>query len=423
MTPSMSIPQSPREQQRLQSLLSYEILDTANEEQLDDLTKLAASIFDVPIVLITLLDEQRQWFKSVLGLDIKETKREISFCQHTIMGTEVFEVEDSVTDARFCDNPLVTGTPFLRYYCGAPLINEMGYQLGSLALLDRKPRKLDAHQTHTLQLLAKQVVNVFELHMKRRQLEIQKSYLEEKVAQRTAELHQKVEQLTQQDKKLATANNELNRFIYKASHDLLGPLKTLQGLTELAIGEGSPEVVHHYLQMALLTERNLDAALVSLLKVISIKDPTRWVPVDWNWLVDMCLIKARKRAGEKKVQMRLEMQTDQVLLSDPSLIEIVLEELFVNSIQYNREEPISISVIISEKENAFSVLIEDNGIGIRDDKRESIFEMFYKSPRSSGSGLGLYIAKKAVEKLRGEIRVESCRNQSTTFVLRLPSGN
>ncbi|MEL7557795.1 PAS domain S-box protein [Stutzerimonas chloritidismutans] len=155
-------PSPPRELSRLAALLRYEILDTPDETAFDDFTELAAYICDTPIALISLVDDHRQWFKSRLGLDVSETPRELSFCTYTIEGEGVFEVEDAHRDTRFCDNPLVTGDPHIRFYAGAPLISPDGYNLGTLCVIDRQPRQLSEAQRGALVRLSRQIMRLFE---------------------------------------------------------------------------------------------------------------------------------------------------------------------------------------------------------------------------------------------------------------------
>lgn len=129
---------------RLAALHELLILDTPPEERFDKITRFAASEFDMPIVLITLLDTRRQWFKARVGIDVCETGRDISFCSHAILRDEIMVVEDTLQDPRFADNPLVTGAPHIRFYAGAPLTLPAGLRLGTLCLIDRQPRTLDA---------------------------------------------------------------------------------------------------------------------------------------------------------------------------------------------------------------------------------------------------------------------------------------
>ena len=158
------------ERLRLQALESMRILDTGPEELFDRLTRFAANICETPIAAITLLDAKRQWFKSVYGLDVSETPREISFCTYTIRGREPFIVPDAQMHPDFVQNPLVTAPPHLRFYAGVPLITEKGFALGALAVMDRVPRTLSPAQLSTLRLLAEQVVVHIGLRRQRNEL-------------------------------------------------------------------------------------------------------------------------------------------------------------------------------------------------------------------------------------------------------------
>jgi len=132
----------PDEEARLKTLRSLRILDTSSEERFDRLTRMAKRMFDVPIALVSLVDENRQWFKSCIGLGASQTPRDISFCGHAILGDEIFIINDATKDKRFADNPLVTDEPNIRFYAGCPLRFTDGSRLGTLCIIDQKPRNL-----------------------------------------------------------------------------------------------------------------------------------------------------------------------------------------------------------------------------------------------------------------------------------------
>ncbi|HXJ58892.1 MAG TPA: response regulator [Verrucomicrobiae bacterium] len=151
------------EPERLAALRRYHVLDTAPEPAFDDLTRLAAHICGTPVSLITLLDEKRQWFKSRFGLDLKESPREYSFCSHSILGQDLFVVEDTRQAEGFADNPLVAGGPGIRFYAGMPLITPDGFALGTMCVMDRQPRRLEPEQMEALRTLTRQVMTHLEL--------------------------------------------------------------------------------------------------------------------------------------------------------------------------------------------------------------------------------------------------------------------
>lgn len=166
----MKASRSKNEVRRLKVLWQYDVLDTVPEEVFDDLTDLAAHICEAPIALISLVDEDRQWFKSRVGLSVGETSRDISFCAHAILKSDLFIVPDATKDPRFKNNPLVAGKDKIRFYAGAPLVTPDGYALGTLCVLDKKPRNLSPDQEQALRVLAHHVVSQLELRRHAREL-------------------------------------------------------------------------------------------------------------------------------------------------------------------------------------------------------------------------------------------------------------
>lgn len=159
----MAFPLPPNESERLRVLRRYQILDTPAEAAFDRVTNVARQIFDVPIALVSLIDENRQFFKSCIGLDISGTPRDVAFCTYTILADEVMVVPDAQADARFADNPLVTGPPYIRFYAGAPLHTKEGLNIGTLCIIDRKPRSFDAAQQAMLRDLSDVIVSELDL--------------------------------------------------------------------------------------------------------------------------------------------------------------------------------------------------------------------------------------------------------------------
>lgn len=180
---------------RIAALNRYAILDSEPEESFDDLVILAAHVCKAPMALLSLVDDHRQWFKSKVGVEASETPKEISVCAHAIQQHDLFIVPDMLEDPRFRENPLVLGEPRIRFYAGAPLVNEDGFALGTLCVADREPRELDEEQKAALQSLSRLAL---------RQMELRKNLqsLKEALNDRTREEHAREMEIKRLEEKL-----------------------------------------------------------------------------------------------------------------------------------------------------------------------------------------------------------------------------
>jgi len=221
---SVKAPGKPaNEEARLDALRSYEVLDTPAEPAFDALTTLAAHIANVPIALVSLVDDERQWFKSRYGLEAPETPREVSFCGHVVTNDTALTVPDALEDARFRDNPLVTGEPRVRFYSGVPLRTDEGFVLGTLCAIDHRARELTSQQRAMLDLLARQVVDQLELR--------RKNLLLDKRLQELDEVKSRVQSI------LASANYS----IIETTPD--GTIREFNAAAERMLGYAAAEVI------------------------------------------------------------------------------------------------------------------------------------------------------------------------------------
>lgn len=181
---------------RLAALDRYAILDTDPEKSFDDLVHLASHVCKAPIAMLSLIDGHRQWFKSKIGLDVSESPREISICAHAIEQEGLFIVSDTLQDERFKENPLVVSDPNIRFYAAAPLVNEDGFALGTLCVIDKQPRELDADQKEALATIGR-------LALAQMELRLNLKLLKEVLSDRTREEHAKEAELKRLEEKLA----------------------------------------------------------------------------------------------------------------------------------------------------------------------------------------------------------------------------
>ncbi|HEX4378408.1 MAG TPA: GAF domain-containing protein [Candidatus Acidoferrum sp.] len=186
---------SANDRERVAALQKYDILDSEPEQAFDDLTLLASIVCKTPIALISLVDEDRQWFKSKVGMKPSETPRDIAFCSVAIEQPDMMVIPDTLKDERFRNNPFVTSEPCIRFYAGAPLINEDGWALGTLCVIDKAPRQFDEEQRQALQALSRLVLAQLEF---RRNLQL----LKEALTERTKDEHDRERELVKLQQQL-----------------------------------------------------------------------------------------------------------------------------------------------------------------------------------------------------------------------------
>lgn len=397
-------PLPPDEAARLAALRAYRVLDTPPEPAFDDLTELAAMILDVPIALISLVDDDRQWFKSKVGLDADSTARSISFCGHAILDTEVFIVSDTSTDARFRDNPLVVADPKIRAYAGAPLRTPDGYRLGTLCTIDRRPREISPAQARQLEILARQVVMQLELRQHTRVLEA--------ITRTQAGL---VEALQMQ-------KHDLELAITAASHDLRGPLSRMRRLADHCLEHLVPE--DPQLVEALQRISSNGARLTHLVDQSLTIDAGPRDAVDLADVVREVTNDLKSEASAHGVRIELDIdEPNAVSIAGPRIrLFQIVHNLIANAIKYSHPQRESfVTVELRHDEERPVLVVRDNGLGIPEHAQNRVFDRYqrFHPDVAPGTGLGLAIVKHHVDDFGATIDMTS-NDAGTTFAITFP---
>ena len=250
------VPIPGNEPQRLAALQRHQILDTLPENEFDDITLLASQICHTPIALISLVDSDRQWFKSKIGLSVSETSRDIAFCAHAIMQQELFIVPDASKDKRFTKNPLVTAEPKIRFYAGAPLLSSDNHALGTLCVLDKVPRELTSGQKEALRILSRSVMARLEMLQRVRELEEARSGTSGGKGPRKKPTRNR-------------SSREDVQFLRKAAHQVRSTASAIVGVTQRALEKPCTPEQHDLLRTAVTSANSLLALADEMKKAAS----------------------------------------------------------------------------------------------------------------------------------------------------------
>lgn len=389
---------------RLEQLRDYAILDSAPDLAYADLVHLASFICGTPIAAVSLVDEDRQWFKATKGLDTDETAREHAFCAHAIVDPgEVLVVEDATQDPRFADNPHVKGEPNIRFYAGAPLMTADGHGLGTICVMDDEPRELDEDQRRALEALSRQVM----IHLELR---------------RTAEDFRRTQnELRSRNTELERKNEELERFADVLSHDLRSPLSTVLGNLDAVRDRISGEELEA-VEDAIHGAEQVEAMIDGLRRYVHLEQPSEFEPVDLDEVVDDAISNVKQEIEESGAE--IERPDLPVLEGDrPRLVQL-FQNLIHNAIRFRSDDPPRIRIRMSETDDGWRIEVEDNGVGIDEDEHAEIFEIFRRSrhvEHIEGTGIGLATCRNIVQQHGGEIGVDSTPGSGSTFWFTLPA--
>tara|TARA_R110000823_G_scaffold200958_1_gene331927 strand:+ start:32941 stop:34143 length:1203 start_codon:yes stop_codon:yes gene_type:complete len=384
------------EQERLAALRSYQMLDTLPEKDFDTITTLTASICDVPISFITLMDADRNYLKSHHGINLQESPRDTSFCGHAIVdNAEVFLVKDALKDIRFKDNPVVTEQN-IRFYAGVTLYTPDGYALGTLCILDNKPRELTDKQINALKALASQVVNLLE--ERKKNIALQKL-----------------------QKELKENNEQLKNFAGIISHDMKMPLANMIITTDILkkkYGESMDDQGIEYLDYLKQSSFTLSEYITGLLEHYESDKTSQKSFEEFDTLH---LFEEIVELLNINVDCEINLPEDNLEVScNRAALEQILINLIGNSLKYNDKDKIVIDIDCEKKNGMLFIKISDNGVGIEKEKIVNIFELFttlgtLDRNGKKGNGIGLSTVKKLITNLGGDISVASELGKGTTF--------
>lgn len=393
----MRLAQKPsNEIERLEALITYDILDSDSEDEYDNIARIAAHICDVPVAIVSFIDKDRKWHKAKVGVTSAEMKRDIAVCSHTIVAdNDTMVVEDTRNDERFRDSPVLQGNSPVIFYAGVKLRNFEGFVLGTLCVVDHKPRKVSEQQEEMLRALGNQVMQLLE-------------------HRRNTQLLRKIKDIQRKQ------HQELEEFTHTVIHDINSPMANIVGLADLLESEIkgeqelSQEIAEQYVGLIKRTGLNIKLFMTELLDYYR-ADSLSSIPAEKinfrDWIGDLI----QMLDPHHKYRILLPEQDETIHVRKVALRH-VFSNLIQNAIKHNPIEDLEIRLGFKDKGSYYEFYVADNGHGIAPEDQEKLFDpLITLNNKTAGTGLGLAIVKKILEKEQGEIHVSSDQPSGTTF--------
>lgn len=397
-------PTAPQEAARLASLEALEVLDSAPQAEFDALVKAASLVCQTPISLISLVDDHRQWFKANVGLPgVSETPREMAFCAHAILDDEVLVVPDATQDARFIDNPLVTGQPEIRFYAGAPLRLRDGHQVGTLCVIDRRAREITPSQLEILRCLAVAAANALESRLAQQQW----------AAARARLLELQTEQAEQEAK--AATQRAKEAFFSRVSHEMRTPLNAVLGFAQLLETKlrAQGDNLSSYASYIIDAGQHLTTMVEDLLDIRAAARgelSMRPEAVAVGPAIHSAVALLSEDAAAQNITINVVAEGCPDVWADATRLKQVLLNLLSNSIKYGRRDGY-VMVQAHARGEGICIKVKDDGIGMDQGQLAALFQPFdrlgQERSRIAGVGLGLLISQRIVKSMQGELHVTS----------------
>jgi len=396
----MEAPKVPADETaRIEALYKAEILDTQSEAIFDNLTELVADVFDVPIVAISLIDKSRQWFKSIQGLDVCETSREVSFCGHVVHDNQPMVVENALHDQRFFDNPLVQSGPKIVFYAGVPICyqhQEQAFTIGTLCLIDYKQRSFDEKRLKRLEKFAHEVELLLQMRM-------------------TTE---KAEQ----------ANQAKSTFLANMTHELRTPMSGVIGILDILNKSKLTEEQAYQLNLARQSSGQLLSIINDILDFSKIEAGKVTIKQESFNLHELFFnlietFKLRVESQNKVFLLDFSWPKQTMVIGDPIRLRQILFNLLGNADKFTSSGEIKLTAELNQVDTQtlqLTCAVSDTGIGIENSQISRLFVPFEQldngaSRKYGGTGLGLVVCRRLCELMGGDITVDSELGKGSTF--------
>ncbi len=379
---------------RLETLKKFDILDTPPDGTYDHIVKLVAKLLNVPIAIVSLVDTDRIWFKSAFGLNVQQIPKEEGLCASAILSTDFYMVENALKDPRTHRNSLVTSEFGLKFYAAVPLTTSDGFNLGTLCVLDKKPRTLNETEQQILEDLAYVVIEQLELRLMARM-----------------------------------AINSQNKMAYMITHDIRGAVCNIPALVDMIKEEnGNPDEIEQLGEMIKYAANRSIQAVNSFLtyaKNLSVNIIYRFEPFNFSELTNRVISTNKVLASNKQQKIESSLQPNILVNGDKIRLSELIDNFLSNAIKYSPRGK-NITVVLEKKGEKLILEVKDEGQGMTIEDMNNAFKRFSKlsatpTGNEESTGLGLWIAKEIAESHGGNVKVKSeGKDKGTVFTIELP---